>query len=95
MSFRYHDTARKLDEALAEDFKIAEPEVAQPVVSDGLQRIAAGVLATDQLRNTKLAAAAAVEQDLKENEIRKRLSALVKEKHASLDDYVEVAATLK
>lgn len=93
--FRYNDEARKLDEALDEDLKVASPVSEEPPASEepGLLRLARTSI-FDDIEAGKLAAHAGAERQILEHQVGNRLRALDAEKTASLDRFIAAARTL-
>jgi hypothetical protein len=92
--FRYNDVARRLDEALAEDLKVAASVDVEPPASEepGLLRLGHSIL--DDIEASKLAAHAGAERAILEHRVGNRLRELDQEKTATVDRFIDAAKAL-
>lgn len=90
--FRYNDVARRLDEALDEDLKVAAPVDVEPPASEepGLLRLGRTSI-FDDIEAGKLAAHAGAGRTILEHQVGNRLRELDAEKTASLNRFIERA----
>jgi hypothetical protein len=92
--FRYNDVARRLDEALDEDLKVAAPLDTEPVTEEpGLLRLGRTSI-FDDIEAGKLAAAAGAERQILEHRVGTRIKELSQEKTASVDRFIDAAEAL-
>lgn len=93
--FRYNDTARRLDEALAEDLKVAAPVDVEPSAGEepGLLRLGRSSI-FDDIEANKLAAHAGAERAILEHRVGERLRELDQAKTATVDRFIDAAKAL-
>lgn len=92
--FRYNDVARRLDEDLDQDLKVAAPvDVEQPSEEPGLLRLARTSI-FDGIEADKLAATAGAERAILEHQVGIRLREIAGEKTASVDRFIDAAKAL-
>lgn len=93
--FRYNDEARRLDEALVEDLKVAAPVDVEPPATEepGLLRLGRSSI-FDDIEASKLAAHAGAERQILEHRVGERLRALDQEKTATVDRFIDAALAL-